>query len=279
MSDRLSVSSSFWSFAVLPILALAPPAWAMEDPALGRWLTTEPRIVSPLPLRLPPSERLAPRLRQETAERLSDVGNPYMFQGVPHFALDTSASATSGKLMLNHHRARFEDVATGRWVTRDPLEYDANLFAPRKPDSLVQLRGYVLSSVHVVKRGTRFAPSRAEHVLYELSRNPYAYLKSNPIHVYDPFGTEDGCKEDSYDGNYGWGCLHQLTPQDMSDIIQATMHITGGCCDDGDIKCPCPCKRFGCDFSITVTQTPSEACPAGQYYVSVEWTCSYGCWD
>jgi RHS repeat-associated protein len=57
------------------------------------------------------------------SQAFSDVGNPYMFQGVPHFALDTSASATSGKLMLNHHRARFEDVATGRWMTRDPEGY------------------------------------------------------------------------------------------------------------------------------------------------------------
>jgi RHS repeat-associated protein len=57
------------------------------------------------------------------SQAFSDVGNPYMFQGVPHFALDTAASATSGKLMLNHHRARFEDVAIGRWVTRDPRGY------------------------------------------------------------------------------------------------------------------------------------------------------------
>jgi hypothetical protein len=58
------------------------------------------------------------------AQAFSDVGNPYMFQGVPHFALDTAAAATSGKLMLNHHRARFEDVAVGRWVTRDPVGYN-----------------------------------------------------------------------------------------------------------------------------------------------------------
>jgi hypothetical protein len=57
------------------------------------------------------------------AQAFSDVGNPYMFQGVPHFALDTAASATSGKLMLNHHRARFEDCGTGQWTGRDPLHY------------------------------------------------------------------------------------------------------------------------------------------------------------
>ncbi len=44
-----------------------------------------------------------------------------MFQGRPHFAIDTAASATAGKLMLNDHRARFADPVIGRWVTRDPL--------------------------------------------------------------------------------------------------------------------------------------------------------------
>jgi len=56
-------------------------------------------------------------------QAFSDVGNPFMFQGIPHFALDTASSATEGKLMLNHHRARFADPVTGRWITRDPLNY------------------------------------------------------------------------------------------------------------------------------------------------------------
>ena len=57
------------------------------------------------------------------AQAFSDVGNPYMFQGVPHFALDTATSATSPTLPLNQHRARFNDSVTGRWTTRDPVGY------------------------------------------------------------------------------------------------------------------------------------------------------------
>src|SRR5439155_2403918 len=55
------------------------------------------------------------------AQAFSDVGNWYMFQGVPHLALDTKSTDTDGKLMLNHHRARYEDPVAGRWVSRDPL--------------------------------------------------------------------------------------------------------------------------------------------------------------
>jgi len=60
----------------------------------------------------------------------SVVGNPFMFQGRPHFALDTAADATEGKLMVNDHRARPEDVATGRWNTRDPLFYNRKSLSP-----------------------------------------------------------------------------------------------------------------------------------------------------
>ncbi len=58
------------------------------------------------------------------SQAFSDVDNPYMFQGRPHFAIDTAANATAGKLMLNDHRARFADPGIGRWVTRDPLAYN-----------------------------------------------------------------------------------------------------------------------------------------------------------
>jgi len=57
------------------------------------------------------------------AQAFSDADNPFMFQGVTHFALDTAGNATEDKLSLNHHRARFEDCPTGRWCTRDPLSY------------------------------------------------------------------------------------------------------------------------------------------------------------
>jgi len=59
------------------------------------------------------------------SQAFSDFDNPYAFQGVPHFALDTAANATSEQLALalNHHRARFADVQRGQWTTRDPLVY------------------------------------------------------------------------------------------------------------------------------------------------------------
>jgi hypothetical protein len=65
-----------------------------------------------------------PATSPTVAQAFSDVDNPYMFQGVPHFALDTPADATQAVLPLNHHRARFSDPVTGRWATRDPLFYN-----------------------------------------------------------------------------------------------------------------------------------------------------------
>jgi hypothetical protein len=64
-----------------------------------------------------------PAASPTVAQAFSDVDNPYMFQGVPHFAIDTPADATQAVLPLNHHRARFADPITGRWGARDPLEY------------------------------------------------------------------------------------------------------------------------------------------------------------
>jgi len=64
------------------------------------------------------------------AQAFSDVGNAFMFQGVPLFALDTASNATGAELMLNQHRMRFNDVVTGRWTSRDPIGYrqDMNLY-------------------------------------------------------------------------------------------------------------------------------------------------------
>lgn len=49
------------------------------------------------------------------AQAFSDVRNPYLFQGVPHFAFDTNTNAGTEVLSLNHHRARFADPVIGRW--------------------------------------------------------------------------------------------------------------------------------------------------------------------
>ena len=37
-------------------------------------------------------------------QAFSDVDNPFMFQGRPHFAFDTEANAETATLMLNDHR-------------------------------------------------------------------------------------------------------------------------------------------------------------------------------
>jgi hypothetical protein len=66
------------------------------------------------------------------SQAFSDFDNPYMFQGVPHFALDTAANATSEQLnlALNHHRARFADAQTGRWQSSDPSQINHWLLSP-----------------------------------------------------------------------------------------------------------------------------------------------------
>jgi len=71
------------------------------------------------------------------AQAFSEVGNPFMFQGRPHFALDTAADATEGEFMLNDHRARMNDPATGRWITRDPLFYNRRALILTSLDSRV----------------------------------------------------------------------------------------------------------------------------------------------
>jgi len=60
----------------------------------------------------------------------SGVGNWYGFQGVPHLALDTAKDATAGKLLLNHHRARYAGPAEGRWVVKDPLFSNPSSLSP-----------------------------------------------------------------------------------------------------------------------------------------------------
>ena len=64
-----------------------------------------------------------PQAYPTVAQAFSDFGNPFGFQGRVHFALDTLASATDGKLLLVDYRRRFSDPVTGRWLTRDPIGY------------------------------------------------------------------------------------------------------------------------------------------------------------
>ena len=74
-----------------------------------------------------------PQSNPTVAQAFSDVSNPFMFQGRPHFAFDTEADATEGELMVNDHRARMNDPVTGRWVTKDPQWYNEKELHPRHP--------------------------------------------------------------------------------------------------------------------------------------------------
>lgn len=107
------------------------------------------------------------------AQAFSDVDNPYLFQGVPHFALDTNANATMGKLMLNHHRARFNDPVAGRWVSRDNIHYCSNSKLPR----LTSSRSIGIQSGQPLEFRSHDSGS-----LYE-------FLDANPVNHFDFDGT------------------------------------------------------------------------------------------
>jgi len=110
------------------------------------------------------------------AQAFSDVDNPYMFQGVTHFALDTAADATEDKLSLNHHRARFADCPTGRWITRDPLHLGPKGF-------IHQLGGDRIANEH-------FDSLLSMHRLSRIidASNLFDMLRNRPIITVDPSG-------------------------------------------------------------------------------------------
>ena len=112
--------------------------------------------------------------RLSTRLSFSYLGNPFGFQGRPHFPIDTQADATEGELMLNDHRARMNDPVIGRWVTRHPLSYME--FTPRSRVSRMFPR--LITS------------SRSRHPLaLEKSRSAaYEFLVSSPTQFSDPSG-------------------------------------------------------------------------------------------
>jgi len=125
------------------------------------------------------------------AQAFSDVGNPFMFQGRPHFAIDTAASDTSGKLMLNDHRARFNDPVTGRWVTRDPVG-TSPMMLPGPIDGVYLAKTPGQQSCDVSIR--RYAPIRLRQQ-YANGMNLYQYIQSKPISLHDPSGYSDNYYE------------------------------------------------------------------------------------
>ncbi len=124
------------------------------------------------------------------AQAFSDVGNPFMFQGVPHFALDTAAAATSGKLLLNHHRARFADPVTGRWTTRDPLSYSLNTLDPAYLDLRASAHLVVAMPYEIyflVMTSTPQGTASEEEIPIENPR-VYDYLENCPANESDLTG-------------------------------------------------------------------------------------------
>ncbi|MFO0972939.1 MAG: dockerin type I repeat-containing protein [Phycisphaerae bacterium] len=107
------------------------------------------------------------------AQTFSDVDNGYMFQGVPHVALDATNSVTD-KAPLNHHRARYADPAIGRWGTRDPLHINPLVLAPRWNDLFLQ-------------RDEAFERSPLA------STSSLAFLMSNPLVFSDASGQSESC--------------------------------------------------------------------------------------
>jgi len=127
------------------------------------------------------------------AQAFSDVDNPFMFQGRPHFAFDTQSTDTEGKLMLNDHRARFAGLVMGRWATRDPLSYNLNL--PAFPTSFVT----GLNQRAVSNRGLLFRALAALDAVHQLDQtlsreraNHYGCLQNSPLRWSDPSGLIGG---------------------------------------------------------------------------------------
>lgn len=122
-------------------------------------------------------------------QAFSAKGNPYMFQGIPHFALDTSSAATEGKLMLNHHRARFADPVTGRWTMRDPLYYNIDTIGPISSNDWFALSNN--------SRSTFEQTYEAAVAVYELlATSPHT--RSDSTGLSTPCGTVDcGCRTEN----------------------------------------------------------------------------------
>lgn len=177
------------------------------------------------------------------AQAFSDADNPFMFQGVPHFAIETQSNATEDKLSLNHHRARFTDCPTGRWTTRDPLFYDKSGLSP-----------------HLVA-AKRF--SSEPNILFE-------YLGSNSPRLVDSLGLSierpGQCKVIAgLSFRSGWDsvCVGDSGPtndqkNNVNNNAQADLEQQGelGMCVSDTL---CPCRR-GC-MSYTDSRTTEHLGP------------------
>ena len=128
-------------------------------------------------------------------QAFGDVDNPFMFQGRPHLAFDTEASAQTAELMLNDHRARLTDVVTALWNTRDPLYHNRVLLSPRHP---VPNRRY--------QPIARSSSPRLD-LAYHDGMSPYRYVNNNSVCYHDPSGEVTIFS--------GWVCIHGDCPAEF----------------------------------------------------------------
>jgi YD repeat-containing protein len=223
-----------------------------------------------------------PAAHPSVAQAFSDVGNPYMFQGVPHFTLDTVSSDTDGKLVLNHHRARFEDPSTGRWTTRDPFEYHEILGVPQilKQSffgSVLQLQMWQFASDERLKNHDlrlllleQFHPES----LYELTR-------SKPTRLYDPFGLA-GCEAHGACHGAGSGTVcvgHNSQPTNIerSAAMGAAMSscYSSLSCNCVPMCCTGTCARETSGHSGRWVRYPNS--PACNNFAPDLWVMPYAC--
>ena len=206
------------------------------------------------------------------AQAFSDVGNWYMFQGVPHLALDTKSTDTDGKLMLNHHRARYEDPVAGLWINRDPVNYNIWM----RPAALIGgiSRHYIIASDRRLQDSSNFILKAAPAI-----NNLYVMMGSSPVTRSDSSGLAFQCPILFLDDGSASGC--QLDPPTEAQI-QMTMQIAfASCCPQNSEHEVCGCCMLDCQwefyFRSYIPGDPENHCPHPQYYVDSQWHCYTQC--
>ncbi|MFO0972017.1 MAG: hypothetical protein U1A27_01070 [Phycisphaerae bacterium] len=141
------------------------------------------------------------------SQTFSDVDNWYMFQGVPHVAVDSSNSV-SDKLPLNHHRARYADPGIGRWGTRDPLDYDRRLSRSER----------VAKSTLEICQPRQIDTRSNDRVYVYLQDSPEVYSDPSGTSILECYSAYDNCAYGLPCGyNYigcGLDCLDRYDPTD-----------------------------------------------------------------
>jgi hypothetical protein len=165
------------------------------------------------------------------SQAFSDFDNPYMFQGVPHFAIDTAANATSEQLnlALNHHRANIANAPTGQRIARHTPSYNQFSSVPAFPNDLVQTRKGTqirderlidLTKPSLSRLFVTALRQRLTHDYLRNSRSRYILSDSNPLsHVDSLRDTSDDCPS-GYE-----------EPTSLQTIEEVDVGEPGGCSD------------------------------------------------